>query len=734
VDALEPRTLFTAPTLAALPSSVTLYSGTSLQIPLDGFDADGDALTFSRTLSSQNITATFTPSANRSLKITVNHTSSGAGDVAITNESMVLKLFEDKAPNTTARIIQLAQQGFYNNLTFHRVINNFMIQGGDPMGNGAGGSGTSFDDEFTSNFQFTGSGLLAMAKSYDDTNDSQFFITEVPTRSLDFNHTIFGQLVEGESTRDKISNVLTGANDKPINPVTMTVGVIPDNQNGVLTLTAPNSLTSGTITVSVVARDPGGAASAPRTITVNVAPDPSNENPYLVNPPSQLSTTMNAPVNFQLNAFDNEGDPFVYLDYYSIWYNFVYNPYAGQHEAARTLAPDPNQFIQVALDGNTGAGTVTPTNNLVGVFPLYFGVARDKLALDTQIIPLFVAPAAPTSVSLVASSDTGTSNSDRLTRLNNANAASKLQFQVDGVLAGARVDLYDGNTLIGQATVSAGATSVVVPTSGTAVLGNGGHSITAKQVLANYAWAVGNQSGTTDLAGPASAGLGITVDAVAPTIVGLPTFAFGGANQPLTYNFSEDVSGSLVVGDLAVKVLPNGPTILPGSIQLAWDAANKRATFTFPAAGTLADGDYEAKILAGNVTDAAGNPLPADSVFTFYVLAGDLNRDRKVDFNDLVALAQNYNTSGKTYVDGDFTLDGKVDFNDLVVLAQRYNTALGGAPVQGASATLSFSDAWAAALAAPAQTASPTDKRVFSTVSVVKPLPRRPIPAKPPRR
>src|SRR3954462_657946 len=93
IDELESRLLFTAPTLAALPASVTLYSGTSLQIPLDGADVDGDALTFVATPSSQSINATVRPSANRSLKITVNHVSSGAGDVAITNESMVIKLF-----------------------------------------------------------------------------------------------------------------------------------------------------------------------------------------------------------------------------------------------------------------------------------------------------------------------------------------------------------------------------------------------------------------------------------------------------------------------------------------------------------------------------------------------------------------------------------------------------------------------------------------------------------------
>src|SRR6266446_6609252 len=102
---LEPRTLFANPTLAVLPN-VTLLSGAPLQVPLDGLDADAaDTLTFTATSTNANITPTISPSSNRSLKISVSHTSSGSNDAAFTGD-MILKLFEDKAPNTTARIIQ----------------------------------------------------------------------------------------------------------------------------------------------------------------------------------------------------------------------------------------------------------------------------------------------------------------------------------------------------------------------------------------------------------------------------------------------------------------------------------------------------------------------------------------------------------------------------------------------------------------------------------------------------
>src|SRR5207247_3192418 len=94
-----------------------------------------------------------------------------------------------------------------------------------------------------------------------DTNDSQFFITEGPQRHLDFNHTIFGQLIEGESIRDKISNVPTDANGKPLGAVTMTsVTVIPDIQNGVPSLSVPTSITSGTATVTVTVKDTSSLA------------------------------------------------------------------------------------------------------------------------------------------------------------------------------------------------------------------------------------------------------------------------------------------------------------------------------------------------------------------------------------------------------------------------------------------------------------------------------------------
>ena len=96
----------------------------------------------------------------------------------------------------------LVEANFYDNLTFHRVVPDFVIQGGDPPGDGTGGPGFQFDDEFHPDAIFTGDAQLAMANSGKDTNGSQFFVTIGPQRHLDFNHTIFGQLVRGRDVLD----------------------------------------------------------------------------------------------------------------------------------------------------------------------------------------------------------------------------------------------------------------------------------------------------------------------------------------------------------------------------------------------------------------------------------------------------------------------------------------------------------------------------------------------------
>ena len=110
---------------------------------------------------------------------------------------MVVELFADKAPKTVNNFVFLAREGFYDGTIFHRVINDFMVQGGDPTGTGTGGPGYRFADEFAPGLKHDKPGMLSMANAGPGTNGSQFFITHVPTPWLDGKHTIFGQVVEG---------------------------------------------------------------------------------------------------------------------------------------------------------------------------------------------------------------------------------------------------------------------------------------------------------------------------------------------------------------------------------------------------------------------------------------------------------------------------------------------------------------------------------------------------------
>ena len=134
-------------------------------------------------------------------------------------------LFPSKAPVTTANFLNLASRGFYGGLTFHRVVPNVVIQGGDPLGTGSGGPGYRFENEIDASLSHVNVGVVAMANAGPNTNGSQFFITVAPTPHLDNRHTIFGEVVEGQDVADQISNTPRDSMDKPKTPVTMKVRV-----------------------------------------------------------------------------------------------------------------------------------------------------------------------------------------------------------------------------------------------------------------------------------------------------------------------------------------------------------------------------------------------------------------------------------------------------------------------------------------------------------------------------
>lgn len=131
------------------------------------------------------------------------------------------ELFEDKAPKTAQNFIDLAEKGFYDGVIFHRVIDDFMIQGGDPTGTGMGGPGYQIDDEFGPGLKHDGEGILSMGQCWPNTGGSQFFITLVPTPWLDGHHAIFGKIVEGMDIVHKIGSTPTDFQDRPLEDVVM---------------------------------------------------------------------------------------------------------------------------------------------------------------------------------------------------------------------------------------------------------------------------------------------------------------------------------------------------------------------------------------------------------------------------------------------------------------------------------------------------------------------------------
>lgn len=136
-----------------------------------------------------------------------------------------LKLFAGQTPITVGNFVNLARRGYYDGLKFHRVIPDFMIQGGCPEGSGRGGPGYKFGDEFHPSLKHSKAGKLSMANAGPGTNGSQFFLTVAATPWLDNKHSIFGEVVEGQDVADKISKLPRDSGDRPKTPVTMKVRI-----------------------------------------------------------------------------------------------------------------------------------------------------------------------------------------------------------------------------------------------------------------------------------------------------------------------------------------------------------------------------------------------------------------------------------------------------------------------------------------------------------------------------
>ncbi len=305
--------------------------GKTLVLPLLASDADGDVLDFAVSSSNPKIMARVRTGCPI-LKIHVSYAGDPAASppAAAFEGDMEYQLFRDVTPATTGSIGGAAQGGFYDGVIFHRVIPGFVIQGGDKTGTGSGDPGFSSPHEFRPELIFSGRGQLAMANSnggyergnfsqigqftiftvgnFAATNSSQFFVTVAQPRTLDFKHTIFGQLIRGFDVLDKVVAVPRGAGDKPTSAVVMTaVSVVPGKSDATLMLSAT---AIGSATLTVTARDPAGGRAV-RTIAVIARRDDTNDPP-LLRPLPNLLTPVGVSPGLPLRAFDLEHDYLLY--------------------------------------------------------------------------------------------------------------------------------------------------------------------------------------------------------------------------------------------------------------------------------------------------------------------------------------------------------------------------------------------------------------------------------------
>ncbi|TVS12881.1 MAG: tandem-95 repeat protein [Planctomycetaceae bacterium] len=423
----------------------TLLATSPLHIALDGYDPKGGPLTYTVSSDNDQVEATLLQ-GNRSMRIEV----AEYGD-------MVFQLFEQRAPRPAGRVIELAESNFYDNILFHRVIDGFVIQGGDPTGTGSGGStlGT-FDDQYHVDLQHNRAGLLSFAKSSDDTNDSQFFVTLAPTRHLDFNHSIFGILVEGRDVLQAIGSTATGNGDRPVYDIRMnTIEIFEDTENAVMMLKAdPEAIgQQANITVTV---DDGLGNQTQQDFVVTVAEDPFNSGPFLEDLPD-FETTVGTPLQIQLSAIDVEGDP-VFFD------------------AAAAGSVDST----VEVNSETGLVTVTPPAGYIGPMEILVGVqaltGSDRSdPWDTQIVNInVVGEQLELALELLPESDSNIVG-DNVTNI------TELTFRVSNTIVGGQVQILYDNAVIGQGTATG--TSIDITTDNLATLGDGEYSLIAVQTV-----------------------------------------------------------------------------------------------------------------------------------------------------------------------------------------------------------------------------------------------------------
>jgi peptidylprolyl isomerase len=382
--------LSAAPVLAPI-GNVTVPAGKSLIVPITATVTNGRPLTFTIT-GSTNAMAIVMHTNDPFWKLNIAQACAAnapgafqtpfrGGLATVTNVGdLTFMLFPEYAPNTVSIFQGLSDSGFYNaNTIFHRVINGFIIQGGDPLTNGTGGLVFQYDDEFNPQAIFSGNGQLALANSGKNTDGSQFFVTEAPYRYGDFQYTIFGQLVRGFDVLTNIENTPVDANDRPLaNEIITQASLVPDTADTVVTLVATN-VAGVTNMVTVVADDGAGGRATNTFIAISVTDTNSNSQPFFFgNTVTNVVAPVNTTITNVLNALELDSEPLY-------WFPFYGNAASETNSSFSSLTTN-SVLVSLTYNVTNSSGQiqfyVTPAANFTGQVAYTMIVSSSSLWID----------------------------------------------------------------------------------------------------------------------------------------------------------------------------------------------------------------------------------------------------------------------------------------------------------------------------------------------------------------
>lgn len=363
-----------APVISPI-GNVTVPAGKSVIIPITATVTNGRPLTYTVT-GSTNAMAIVMHTNNPFWKLNVAQacatntpgafqTPFRGSMTTVTNVGdMTFMLFPEYASQTVSIFQGLSASGFYNsNTIFHRVVTNFVIQGGDPQTNGTGGLAFQYNDEFNPQAIFSGNGQLALANSGKNTDGSQFFVTVGQQRFLDFGYTLFGQLVRGFNVLSNINNTAVDTNNRPLaNEIITQTAFVPDTSDTVITLTATNR--SGiTNTVTVIGNDGIGGLATNTFTATSVVDSSSIGQPFIYgNTITNTVVPVNETLTNVINALELDGETLY-------WFPL----FGDAHSLSNAIVAEnySNNVLRTLTYNETNAQGqmqffLKPTNNYVG--------------------------------------------------------------------------------------------------------------------------------------------------------------------------------------------------------------------------------------------------------------------------------------------------------------------------------------------------------------------------------